>query len=136
MNGSRITDEFLADEMGVDYDEYTSDKNLPTKEDYLIFDDIEKLRKEFVTRALMTRNTDYIFLYNKTIEFYKEICFFYSPNVKKVKVTSKHCPFYPNSIVFDCERYVGNDSLFSQVVFDFDFNVVKVNNYEKQYLKS
>lgn len=34
MNGSRIADEFLAEEMGVDYDEHTSDSNYLTKEDF------------------------------------------------------------------------------------------------------
>lgn len=136
MNGSRIADEFLAEEMGVDYDEYTSDKNLPTKEDFQIIDDVEKLRNEFVTGSLITRDNHYIFSNNEAIEIYKKICFFYSPNVKRVTVTSKHYPIFPNSIIFYCERYVGSDLVFSQVVFDFDFNVVKINNYDKQYLKS
>lgn len=34
MNGSRIADEFLAYEMGVDYDVYTSDPILVTEEDF------------------------------------------------------------------------------------------------------
>lgn len=136
MNGSRIADEFLAEEMGVNYDEYTSDKNLPTKEDFQIIDDVEKLRNKFVTDSLITRDNHYIFSNNEAIEIYKKICFFYSPNVKRVAVTSKHYPIFPNSIIFYCERYVGSDLVFSQVVFDFDFNVVKINNYDKQYLKS
>lgn len=64
MNGSRIADEFLAEEMGVNYDEYTSDKNLPTKEDFQIIDDVEKLRNKFVTDSLITRDNHYIFSNN------------------------------------------------------------------------
>lgn len=34
MNGSRIADEFLAEECGVDYDEVTSDQNNLCQEDF------------------------------------------------------------------------------------------------------
>lgn len=96
--------------------------------------DIEMLIKEFLRGFHVTRNNDYVFSNSVAIEAYKKVFSFFSPNVKRVKVNSKHSPIFPNLIVFDCERYVGNDLIFSQVVFDFEFNVLKINNYEKQYL--
>lgn len=95
-----------------------------------------EFRKYAKERFLKTSNSHYVYFDSSHIEKFRTLCSFYSPNVERVTVTSKHYPIFPNSIVFYCERYVGSDLVSSQVVFDFDFNVVKINNYEKQYLKS
>lgn len=56
MNGSRIADEFLAKEMGVDYDVHTSDSILLTREDFEVdkfeYDEDKKMNKELKQKII------------------------------------------------------------------------------------
>lgn len=94
-----------------------------------------ELRELFKEGVLKTRDIEYVFTTNESIDLCKKLCSFYSPNIKKVQVTSKHHVVYPNRILFSCERFVGGDSVLSLVSFDFDFYPLRISNYERQYLK-
>ncbi len=52
-----------------------------------------------------------------------------SPNVHSVF-------FLSDSVTFYVTRYVGADVLHSQTVFDLESNVLKITEYEKQYLQN
>ena len=54
---------------------------------------------------------------------------YFSPNCKYFREST-------NTIIFTCIRYIGSDSITSHVIFDlFTKEVLKISNYEKQYLK-
>ncbi|MFY9090304.1 hypothetical protein [Arcobacter aquimarinus] len=65
MNGSIIADEFLAEEIGVDYDEHTTDSNLLTKEDVLISEEMKSVENLFLVLGM-----DFNYLIDREVKLY------------------------------------------------------------------
>lgn len=64
----------------------------------------------------------------QTILIFEKYFNYFSPNTYMV------C-FLRDSITFYTQRYIGNDCINTQTVFDLKSNILKISEYEKQYLK-
>lgn len=99
-------------------------------------DTLKKIAKDELKKIfLKLRKLRYEFFDLEHINKYKNSFSFFPLTVSSVVKTSKYDCFYPDKIIFICKKYSQNETIFTSVVFDFDFNVVKIDDYYKGFLR-